>query len=59
LKNRLFHFACLIKKIVSLEPYLKRVTFKDKGQGFQKNLFSVLYVIRRRRHRRLKKTANF
>jgi hypothetical protein len=33
--------------------------FKDKGQGFQKNLLSLLYVIRSRRHRRLKKTANF
>jgi hypothetical protein len=39
LKNQLFRFVSLIKKISFLEPYLKRVGFEDKGQGFPKKLF--------------------
>jgi len=42
---------------------MKTARFKDKGKGFPKNLFSLLKVGRRRRHRRLKKPlekeANF
>ena len=55
LKNHVFHFDSLIKKIFSLEAYLKSAGFKDKGEGFPKNLFSILKDDRRRR---LKKTAN-
>ena len=59
LKNQLFHFHSLIKKKSSLEAYLKSATFEDNGQGSPKNLFSILKIDRRRRHRRLKKTAIF
>jgi hypothetical protein len=33
--------------------------FEDNGQGSPKNLFSILKIDRRRRHRRLKKMAIF
>jgi hypothetical protein len=39
---------------------MKSAGFKDKGNDFLKNLFSPLKMDRRRRRqRRLKKTANF
>jgi hypothetical protein len=60
LKNILFHFHSLIKKISSLEAYLKSATFKDNDHGFPKNLFSILKIDRRRhRHHWMKKTAIF
>jgi hypothetical protein len=35
-------FSQLNKKISSLESYLKRVGFEDKGQGYPKKLFIAL-----------------
>jgi hypothetical protein len=35
-------FDDFLKKILPLEPYLKSVGFKDKGQGFPKKLFLLL-----------------
>jgi len=48
-----------MKKIFCLEAYMKNAGFKDKGEGFPKNLFTIIKVDRRHRRRRLKKTANF
>jgi hypothetical protein len=59
LKNQLFYFACLIKKISSLEAFMKSAGFKDKGKGSPKNVFSLLKVGRRCRHCKLKIKANF
>jgi hypothetical protein len=39
LKIDFFILSAWYKKIPSLEPYLKRVGFEDKGQGFPKKLF--------------------
>jgi len=50
--NNQVYFVSLIKKISSLEAYLK------SAKGFPKSLFSLLKV-GRRRHRRLKKAKNF
>ena len=47
LKNQVFLFVSLIKKISYLEAYLKSARFKDKRKGFPKNLFSLLKVGRR------------
>jgi hypothetical protein len=40
-KLTIFYFLSLRKKISSLESYLKRVGFEDKGQGFPKKLFFI------------------
>jgi hypothetical protein len=58
-KNQLFYFVSLIKKISSLEAYMKSAGFKYKGKGFPKNVFSVLKVDCRRHRHQLKKTAHF
>jgi len=59
-KNHVFHFDSLIKQnILPRSISEKCKVYKDKGEGFPKNLFSILKVDRRHRHRRLKKTANF
>jgi hypothetical protein len=54
-----FSFSQLNKKITSLESYLKRVGFEDKGQSFPKKLFLFLSVNHGHRRSQFMKNGGF